>query len=292
MSKLGLVGGIDAGGTTFKCVIADRSGNIIARQRVPTSDPYITIERCVQFFQEQPKLINALGIGSFGPLDTDTESPTYGTILKTPKQNWSLIPIKSAFKEALGVPVTIDTDVNAALLAEQLTGAARGCSDAAYITVGTGIGAGICIAGRVISAPAHPEFGHIRMKRHPLDHDFPGVCPFHKDCLEGLASATAFEARYGDPRLLSQDHDGWRVEAYYLAQACINLVLTLRLTRVLLGGGLMQSPILIPLVREAFLKLNADYIPLANTDVADLIQPPEHASGAGVQGAIELALSS
>lgn len=288
MTERELLAGIDAGGTTFKCVVADRERNIVARKIVPTAKPDDTMQQCVSFFAEYKTQLSALGIGSFGPLDTDPTSRTYGTILKTPKPDWSMTPIKETFEQKLQIPVSIDTDVNAALRAESVSGAAKGARSAAYITVGTGIGAGISIDGIILSNPKHPEFGHIAVRRHPLDSDFEGICPFHAECLEGLASAAAFEARYGDARSLPMNHIGWRIEANYLAQACMSLVTTLRLEKVILGGGLMQATNLISLVRTEFIDLNADYLPFAKSEVSALISLPEHGADAGIRGAIEL----
>ena len=289
MTERELLAGIDAGGTTFKCVVADRERNIVARKIVPTAKPDDTMQQCVSFFAEYKTQLSALGIGSFGPLDTDPTSETYGTILNTPKPDWSMTPIRTTFERELQIPVSIDTDVNAALRAELASGAAKGVRSAAYITVGTGIGAGISIDGAIVSNPKHPEFGHITMRRHPLDSDFEGVCPFHADCLEGLASAAAFEARHGDARSLPVNHIGWGIEANYLAQACMSLVATLRLERIILGGGLMQAANLISLVRAEFIDLNADYLPISKTEVSALISLPGHGADAGVRGAIEIA---
>lgn len=201
-----------------------------------------------------------------------------------------MTPLKSVFEERLQIPVAIDTDVNAALFGETVSGAAKGLRTAAYITVGTGIGAGIRVDGNILSDPAHPEFGHIAVRRHPLDADFEGVCPYHIDCLEGLASATAFEARYGCAKNVPTDHTGWQIEANYLAQACLSLVYTMRVEKIILGGGLMQATQLISLVRRQFAELNADYLSISEADISGLICLPAHGADAGIKGAIELAL--
>lgn len=288
-----LIGAIDAGGTTFKCAIANQCGEIVERSRVPTTQPEETIAACVDFFrkggEKHNSRISQMGIASFGPLDIDPASPHYGTIMQTPKPGWSETAVKRAFEIALGVPVSIQTDVNAALAAEMKDGAARGSSSAGYVTVGTGIGAGIFANGRLLGEPSHPEFGHIYVKRHHLDHDFEGLCPFHGECLEGLASAAAFEARHGDPKLLNEDHIGWRIEAFYLAQACISLSLTARLERIVLGGGLLQAPHLISLVRAQYRLLNADYLSIDPEQVRELIATPKFGDDAGLRGAIEVA---
>jgi fructokinase len=289
-----LFGAIDAGGTSFKCAVLNASGDILQRQRVPTTTPSETIRACVSFFanvaKTQNKELSALGIAAFGPLDIDPNSVDHGTILNTPKTGWSRTPIKQVFANALGVPVYIDTDVNGALYVELFSGAAKGCRSAAYITVGTGIGAGVFANGSVLGAPHHPEFGHIFVKRHQADQAFAGLCKFHDDCLEGLASAAAFEARFGDPTGLPADHVGWQIEAFYLAQACLNLHLSMRLERIILGGGLMQAEHLISLVRAQFLSLNAGYLPMDRATAARLITLPGHGNEAGLMGAARLAL--
>lgn len=289
-----LFGAIDAGGTTFKCAVVNASGEILLRKRVPTTTPSETIQACVTFFLNVSNRLgqglSALGIAAFGPLEIDPNSPDHGTILKTTKPSWSMTPIKQAFSNALHLPVYVDTDVNGALRAELFSGAAKGCRSAAYITVGTGIGAGIFANGSFSAAPSHPEFGHIFVKRHQADNAFEGLCKFHDDCLEGLASAAAFETRYGDPTQLPVDHVGWKMEAFYLAQACINLHLSMRLERIMLGGGLMLAEHLLSLVRAQFLSLNGDYLSIDAAAVARLITLPGHGNDAGLMGAARLAM--
>ncbi len=286
-------GGIDAGGETFKCAVANREGELIARESVTTLTPADTIQSCVDFFRKVEKdfckRIVALGIGSFGPLDVDSKSNTYGMILNTPKLGWNLTPLKTIFEQALEVPVVIDTDVNTALLAETRSGASQRCDKSAYITVGTGIGAGIKINKEFLGFPSHPEFGHISIKRHTHDSEFSGTCSFHGDCLEGLASAPAFEKRFGDPRRLPVDHIGWEIESYYLAQACMSLMLTARLDRIVIGGGLMQASHLLALIRRQFLAINENYLPLTEHEVSELIVCPYYGADAGLQGALLIA---
>ena len=222
---------IDAGGTTFKCALATPEGDIVARQRVPTGTPEPTIRACLDFLRSAEEAasasITALGIACFGPLDVDESSETHGRLSSTPKPGWSHFPVKQAFAEALGVPVAIDTDVNAALLAEATDGAAAGERRAAFITVGTGIGVSLMQDGGLLAKPSHSEFGHICVAKHAEDV-FEGVCSFHRTCLEGLASAAAFEARWGDARLVPPDHVAWEIEADYLAQLCLSISLLLR----------------------------------------------------------------
>lgn len=287
-----LIAGIDAGGTSFKCGLASKDGKLIASKRFATTTPEQVITACAHYLKSEAaarggKLVS-LGIAAFGPLDVDPLSPDYGTILKTPKPGWSGTRLKADFENLLGVPVSIDTDVNGALLAEMETGAATGVQSAAYVTIGTGIGAGIFSGGALVGRPHHPEFGHIRIARH-ADDTFEGACQFHGDCLEGLASAPAFTVRYGDPVTLPADHKGWLVEAYYLAQACWALSLTFRPERIMLGGGLMLAPHLLGMVRAAYFDLAAGYLGEDRQATDAMIVRPAHGDDAGLLGGLHLA---
>ena len=287
-----LIASIDAGGTSFKCGMATLEGHIVARARVGTTTPNETLGNCIAFFaeelkQQQGKIIS-LGIASFGPIDINPHSPSYGTILETPKPGWSQTDLKAAFLSALNVPVAIDTDVNGALLAELQSGAAQDCTSAAYVTIGTGIGAGLYANGALLGHPSHPEFGHICVTRDP-DDSYQGTCIYHGDCLEGLASATAFMARFGAPQNLADDHPGWQLEANYLAQACWSLSLSFRPQRIILGGGLMIAPHLIGMVREAYSELSGGYLGQNSDQVRALIVRPHHGDDAGLQGGFYLA---
>lgn len=288
-----LLGGIDAGGTTFKCALADATGHILETRRIPVTSPEETIGACLGFFREMLTVRGAklacLGIASFGPVDVDPASPDYGTLLSTPKPGWSRTRLTQRFFAGLSAPVVLDTDVNGALAAERELGAARGRRSAAYVTIGTGIGAGLFGPGGFMSKPAHPEFGHIRVERHPGDHAFEGVCPFHGACLEGLASASALTRRHGDPALLPRNHPAWDIEAFYLAQACLALTLTARPERILLGGGVMLAEGLMAKIRAAFAKLLNGYLELSDADIETLIQPPALGDAAGMIGAVTLA---
>jgi len=288
-----LVAGIDAGGTTFKCALADTSGHLVETSRVPVSTPEATIGGCLGFFRtalaERGARLAGLGIASFGPVDVDPASPDYGTLLATPKPGWSGTQLRARFSAALGVPVVLDTDVNGALTAELEIGAARGLRSAAYVTVGTGIGVSIFGPGGFLSKPVHPELGHIRVERHPGDRDFGGVCSFHGGCLEGLASAAALTRRYGDPALLAREHPAWDIEAFYLAQLCLTLTLAARPDRILLGGGVMLAGGLMAKVRTAFAVLMNGYLGFIDGDIETLIQRPALGDDAGMIGAVTLA---
>lgn len=287
-----LLAGIDAGGTSFKCALSDAGGNILARQRFATVLPDDVINSCSEFLlaeaAAQGGKLKALGIAAFGPVDVDPRSKLYGTILNTPKPGWSQTALRHAFETRLGVPVNLDTDVNGALLAELQDGAARDAQTAAYVTIGTGIGAGLFAGGALLGKPLHPEFGHIAIARHK-DDPFEGACPFHGDCLEGMASAKAFTARFGSPAELPADHAGWQIEADYLAQACWSLSLSFRPERILLGGGLMLADHLLEMVRAKYLVRSAGYLEQSADQIAKLITRPAHGDDAGLRGGLYLA---
>ena len=285
-----LIGGIDAGGTTFKCGVSDASGNLLEKRRIAVTRPEETLAACAEFFRAGgARRVQALGIASFGPIDVDVASPVYGTILSTPKPGWRGTDLRSFFADHLGLDPVIDTDVNGALLAEMTKGTAKGTSSAAYITVGTGIGAGIFVNGAFAGRPVHPEFGHISVRRHDHDRDFNSICPFHGDCLEGLASVTAMRARWGEPSNLHADHAGWEIMADYLAQACRALMLTLRLEKIILGGGLMLAPHLLGRVRSTYDTQMAGYLGAQAIPGTALIDTPGLGDDAGLIGALMLA---
>lgn len=292
MTRRALHGGIDAGGTTFKCGMTDASGGIVHTCRFPVSTPEETLAACADWFAPHARsgALTTFGIASFGPLDVDPASPDFGAIVGSAKPGWSGTNIRNYFADALGLPVAIDTDVNGALLAEMTRGAAAGCSSAAYVTVGTGIGAGLFANGGFLGRPAHPEFGHIAIRRHPGDEGFESVCPFHPDCLEGLASVRAVRARAGSPEDLAADDRVWEIVADYLAQAARTLTLTMRPERIILGGGLMLAPHLIGKVRHAYDLQMGGYLETAPS--TDLITTPGLGDDAGLHGAILLGLEA
>lgn len=286
-----VIAAIDAGGTSFKCALIRADGNILQTWRVPTQTPETTLSACAASFDRACEALEvqprALGIASFGPVDVDPQSATYGTITGTAKPGWSTAAIGPALSEALGLPFHLDSDVNAALAAEMRWGAAQNHKSAAYITVGTGIGVGLYLNGDIAARPVHPEFGHIRVARHADDLAFQGTCALHGDCLEGLASARAFEARWGDAARLPKDHVGWEMEAFYLAQACLNLYLAGRLEKILIGGGLMQAEGLLETTQNAFDRLMGDYLPVQGRQV---IASPGLGEHAGILGGAVVAL--
>jgi fructokinase len=293
-----LYGAIEAGGTKFVCALGTADGSLIAESRLPTTNPAATLAAVVKFLREGSDLhgpLSGIGVASFGPLVLDRRSPHYGFLGKTPKAGWSHTDIVGAMRGAFQGAVGFDTDVNAAALAEHRWGAARDVSDLVYVTVGTGIGAGVLVNGVPLHGLVHPEIGHLFVRRHALDAEFAGVCPFHGDCLEGLASGPAIMKRSGcDLSSLSADHPQWTMQADYLAQLCATLVLTVSPRRIILGGGVMSCLALFPLIRTRMLHWLAGYV-----DHAELLQhsdryllPPGLGQRSGVLGALSLAMDA
>lgn len=283
-----MLGGIEAGGTKFVCGVGSGPEDLEIAQ-FPTTSPQETLDKVIGFFRQHS--VPALGIASFGPVDLDISSPSYGRITSTPKAGWSNCDLLGEIKSAMRVPVAFDTDVNGAVLGEARWGAARGLQDAVYITIGTGIGGGALVGGRVIHGLVHPEMGHLRIP-HDIRDSFAGNCPYHGDCFEGLAAGPAMQARWGKAaRELPVDHPAWPLEARYIALGLANLTFALSPRRFLLGGGVMQQPHLFGLIREEFARLLNGYV--RHRDILDgldeYIQPPQLASQAGVLGALVLA---
>jgi fructokinase len=276
------VGGIEAGGTKFVCAVGSHPDDLEISE-VPTTTPEETIRRAVAFFKaNQP--VSAVGIGSFGPIDPNPESPTFGYITSTPKLAWRNFNFAGAIRDALGVDVAFDTDVNAAALGEFRWGAAQGLDTFLYLTVGTGIGGGGMANGRLMHGRTHPEMGHIRIP-HDLERDpFTGCCPYHGDCIEGLASAPAIRARWGQPgEALPTSHPAWVLEAHYLALGIASWICTLSPERIVLGGGVLRRKELYPMVQAEVSGLLNGYVEPPE------IVPPQLGSRAGVLGAIALA---
>ncbi|HWT73206.1 MAG TPA: ROK family protein [Mobilitalea sp.] len=282
------LGGIEAGGTKMVCAIGNENGEITKRLTVPTEAPEVTIPKMVEFFQSEG--IEALGIGCFGPIDLDKNSAAYGSITSTPKLAWRNYNIVKAFQEALKVPVGFDTDVNGAALGEATWGAARNCDVSIYITIGTGVGVGICIGGKPLHGLIHPEAGHILISRQKGD-EYKGSCPYHSNCIEGLAAGPAVEGRWGKKgHELAQQDEVWELEANYIAQAVTNYILTLSPNKIILWGGVMHQPQLFPLVRKNVIAnlngyLNSEAI-LKNID--NYIIPPALGDDPGIMGALRL----
>lgn len=253
------IGALEAGGTKMVLGVYDQDGAELERLSLPTLTPAETMPPMLAFFRDHP--VDALGIGSFGPLDLREGSATYGYITSTPKLAWRDYPLMPEFQRALGIPCAIDTDVNAAALAELRMGAAKGLQSVVYVTIGTGIGGGVIVDGKPVHGLLHPEVGHMLIRPHADDPNPKGVCPYHESCLEGLAAGPAIGKRIGgDARDLPDGHPTFAVEASYLAQMCVNLILTVSPQKIILGGGVMAREKLFSMVRQETLRLLNGYV--------------------------------
>jgi len=294
---MNLCGGIEAGGTKFVCMVGSGPDDIRAEVRFPTTSPVETIGRAADFFKQQAHEAHlaAIGIGSFGPVDLDPASPTFGYITTTPKPGWANTNFVGMLRAALDVPIVFDTDVNAAAFGECRWGAAQGLDPIIYLTIGTGIGGGVICNGKPLHGLVHPEMGHMLM-RHDRELDpFPGVCPFHGDCFEGLASGPSMKKRWGQPaETLPDAHPAWNIEAHHIAVALANLVLNFSPRRIVVGGGVMQHEGLFPTVRHKTQQFLNGYVqsPQILENMDQYIVPPALGNQAGVLGAIALALDS
>ncbi len=292
-----LFGGIEAGGTKFVCAVGTGPDDIRAEARFPTTTPTETIGKAVAFFQEyqQKEPLAAIGIATFGPVDLNPASETYGYITATPKPNWSFAPFGGVVAAELGLPVGFDTDVNGALLGEQRWGAAQGLQNAIYLTIGTGIGGGALVNGKMVHGLVHPEMGHMLLAPRSDDPLPGGNCPFHGHCLEGMANGPAMEARWGaKAETFGPDHPAWELEAHYLAQALQGLICTLSPERIILGGGVMNQLHLFPLIRAKTLAALNGYVqhPGILENIETYIVPPGLGNRAGVLGAIALGMAA
>ncbi len=287
-------GAIEAGGTKTICLVGSDPDHIVAQTRIPTGEPTGTLAQVLAFFEQEVASggpLAAIGIASFGPLELRRSHPRYGFITTSPKPGWSDVDLVGPIRSALGVPVGFDTDVNAAALGEGRWGAARGLDTFVYLTVGTGIGAGAVVAGRVSHGLGHPEMGHLSVPRHPGD-DFAGVCPFHGDCLEGMASGPAVAARWGCPaERLEGGHlrAASQLEAAYLAAGLRNIVYALAPQRIVIGGGVAGLPELFPLLRAHLSAGLARYPGLPEHAADDFVAAATLGSLAGALGAFVLA---
>lgn len=292
MDEAAPLGGIEAGGTKFVCVIGTGPGDLRATTRFDTGAPEVTLARVVRFFRDNAGGdLAALGVACFGPVELRRAHPHYGHITTTPKPGWSGIDVAGSLGEALGVPVGFDTDVNGAALGEGRWGAARGLTTFVYLTVGTGIGGGAVIGGRVAHGLVHAEMGHVAVPRRPGD-EFPGACPFHRDCLEGLAAGPALEARWGRPSQTLAGADlaaAVELEAGYLAAGLRNLVYTIAPERIVVGGGVAKLPGLLPQVHDRLVEELAGYPGLPEHTAAGFVVPAALGDLAGPLGALVLA---
>ncbi|KZE79879.1 fructokinase [Paenibacillus elgii] len=286
------IGGIEAGGTKFVCGVGNEQGEVVDSISFPTEDPETTLGKAIAYFKE--KSVDAIGIGSFGPIDIRPGSPTYGYVTTTPKPGWGNVDFLGTLRREFDVPYGWNTDVNAAAFGEAAWGAAKGLKSCLYYTVGTGIGIGVFLEGRLVQGLVHPEGGHMLTRRHPGD-DFAGLCPYHGDCLEGMASGPAIEARWNvKGHELPSNHPAWEMEAYYIAQSITGAVLLNSPEKVILGGGVMQQSQLFPLIREA-VKANLNGYVSASEIVErmdEYIVPPGLGQQAGLCGAFALGLAA
>lgn len=291
-----LYGAIEAGGTKFVCAVGTGPDDLRDEVRFPTTKPEETLGRALDYFRQAQKKhgrLTAFGIGSFGPVDLDRASATWGSITATPKPHWADTPFAPLFAREWGVPVGFDTDVNGAVMGEQRWGAGQGLDNLVYLTIGTGIGGGILSGGRLVHGLVHPEAGHILLPRDPLVDGYKGFCPYHDNCLEGLAAGPALEKRWGmKGSELGPDHPAWDLEAHYLALGLLNFLSVLSPQRIILGGGVMDQPQLFPLVRKKLLELNNGYLrhpALTPEGIDQYVVPPGLGNRAGILGALALA---
>jgi fructokinase len=284
------IGGIEAGGTRWTCAVGRGDGEVERAESFPTTTPGETIGRAIEFFAAVPDLV-AVGVGAFGPVEVNRASPRWGTITTTPKPGWRDTEVVAPLAGALGVPIALDTDVNAAAVGEWSHGAARGLDTFVYLTVGTGIGGGVFANGRPVHGLLHPEVGHMLVPHDRERDPFPGCCPFHRDCLEGLSSGTALRERWGRPGEELTDPEVWELEADYLALGLMNVVLVVAAERIVIGGGVGGAPGLLPRVRTRLQDLLAGYVDsaLLGAGIDDYLVAPGLGPRSGVIGAIELA---
>jgi len=290
-----LYGAVEGGGTKFVCAVGTSPTGILDSTAIPTTDPGETLAGCLAFFrnaQDRHGALCALGVACFGPLDLRRGSPDFGRVLETPKRGWSGAPIVEPLSTGLGVPVALDTDVGAAALGEWRLGAGRGLDCLAYVTVGTGIGGAMAPQDSRAGRLMHPEMGHLPVRRDPRDQRFAGVCPFHGDCVEGLASGPAVRARWGcDLAALPSGHEGRSIVAGYLGQLAASIALLLSAQRIAIGGGVMTDAAMLPLLRAATYDCLRGYLaPLKMRESLDqYLVAPALGAGSAIAGAVLMA---
>jgi fructokinase len=290
-----LFGGIEGGGTKFNCVIGTSPDDIRREARIPTTTPEETLGQAVSFFKQAEAdfgRLSALGIATFGPVDPEPASPTYGFVLPTPKPGWSNADVLGMLRSNFDIPIAFDLDVNGSAFGEWTWGAGQGLDTFIYLTVGTGIGGGVVANGKLLHGLLCPEMGHIMIPHDTHRDPFEGACPFHKDCFEGLASGPALEKRWGQrAETLPLDHPAWELEAHYVALALANFVTTLSPQRIIIGGGVGGREELLPLIRKNVQTILNGYVqsPAITKHIDEYIVPPGLGSRAGMLGAIALA---
>ena len=295
MSTKKYFGAIEGGGTKFVCAIGNSPEDIKEIIKFPTTTPEETLKQAVNFFKKyyEENILEAIGIGCFGPLDLKTNSSTYGYITSTPKEGWKDTDLLGFIKRNfLNIPVEIDTDVNTAALGEYKWGSAQGLNTAVYFTIGTGIGGGAIINGNTVKGILHPEMGHMFVPRLKND-SFESTCPFHKDCFEGLASGTALRKRSGleNPETLSEDNEIWDVISTYIAYALCNVICVMSPEKIILGGGVMGQKHLFPRIRKKTKEFLNNYVkvPEIIKNIEEYIVPPKLGDNTGILGALYLA---
>lgn len=294
---MAIFGAIEGGGTKFNCLLARNPADILAEIRIPTTSPQDTLDKVVNFFKTESERLNepleSIGIGCFGPLNLNSQSPAFGAIAATPKPGWSNAPVFRTIQSAFDLPVVIDTDVNAAAIGEATWGAGAGLSDFVYFTIGTGIGAGVIVNSKPVHGLIHPEVGHILLPQDTRLDPFTGVCPFHPNCFESLATGPAIARRWGvAAETLPPDHPAWELEAHYIALALHTVICALSPQRIILGGGVMQQSQLFPLIRQKVkLSING-YVqsPAILQAIDTYIVPPGLGTRSGVLGALAMAM--
>lgn len=282
------LGALEAGGTKMVCAIGDETGKIFEQVSIPTETPEVTMPKLIDFFKERN--VDALGIGCFGPIALNKNAADYGCITSTPKLPWRNYNIVGVFADALHCPIGFDTDVNGSVLGEVTFGQAKGKSCVIYLTIGTGVGGGIYIDGRLLHGMVHPEAGHVLIRKRS-DDPYGGKCPYHKTCLEGLAAGPAIEERWGKKAVeLAGRTEVWELEADYIAQALVGYILTLSPQMIILGGGVMHQEQLFPLIRTKVSELLAGYVQAIELeDMEHYIVPASLHDDQGIMGCLELA---
>ncbi|MCI8402106.1 MAG: ROK family protein [Lachnospiraceae bacterium] len=282
------LGALEARGSKMICAVGTQDGAIEKKQIIPTRGPGETMDEVIGFFADSR--IEALGIASFGPVDVHKSSATYGYILDTPKEGWRHFDLLGTVRSALCVPVELETDMNGACLGEMTFGIAKGLDSVVYVSIGTGIGAGVAVNGLLLHGMLHPEAGHMLLRRHPRD-GYEGICPFHATCFEGLASGPAIAERWGRPaETLIGDNKVWEMESHYIAQAMVNLILVMSPRIIILGGGVMKQEELFPMIRKRVKKILNEYLNTAEMmDMDHYIVPASLQGDQGILGCIELA---
>ncbi|MBO0994914.1 ROK family protein [Bacillus sp. SD088] len=284
-----MLAAIEAGGTKFVCAIGDIDYNVIDIIEIPTTTPTETMGEVKAFFNQYE--IKSMAIGTFGPADINRNSSKYGCITTTPKQYWRNFNMLGYLQEFLSIPIVFNTDVNIAAVGEAKFGASQNVKNSIYVTIGTGIGVGAIVDGQMLQGLSHSEMGHVIVRRHPQD-SYAGCCPFHKDCLEGMASGPAIEKRWNQKAVLLEENDDvWEIEGYYIAQALMTYILTLSPEKIILGGGVMKQRQLLPVILKYVQQFNNHYLSFSQLEdnIDEYIVTPGIEGYSAIKGAFYLA---